>query len=171
MAANANACTRASTVPVGGKRCVAGGPNGVSCGNSQHTKGVSIHHFPSKIKDRERHLQWVRFVRRHRPNWNPSDQTVLCGIHFDDASYTMRRDIALSLGIKTYLKPDAVPSIDVANVREEGDSVPLQAREKRQVRSPSPGLPNKSSNPDYFTFFFLVALNSFVPFYIDPNRN
>ena len=154
----ANACSRASTVPVGGKRCVAGGPNGVSCGNSQHMKGVSIHHFPSKVKDRERHLQWVRFVRRHRPNCNPSDQTVLCGIHFDDASYTMRRDIALSLGIKTYLKPDAVPSIDVANVREEQDSVPLQAREKRQVRSPCADLPNKLSQSRSFLRFSSLSL-------------
>ena len=55
---------RASTVPVGGKCCVAGGPNGVSCGNSQHRKGISIHHFPHKVKDRERHLLWVpAFVR------------------------------------------------------------------------------------------------------------
>ena len=127
---------RASTVPVGGKRCVAGGPNRVSCGNSQHTKGISIHHFPRKVKDHEQHLLWVRFVRWHRPNLNPSDQSVLCGIHFDDASYTMRRDIALSLGMKVYLKPDAVPLIDVANMREEQVSLPLQAREKRQVRIP-----------------------------------
>ncbi len=154
------ACSRASTVPVGGKRCVAGGPNGVSCGNSQHTKGISIHHFPHKVKDWERHLLWVRFVRRHRPNWNPSDQTVLCGIHFDDASYTMRRDIALSLGIKVYLKPDAVPSIDVANFREEHDSVPLQAREKRQVRITSllcSGLGLCLANLDYFQVFLLAS--------------
>ena len=48
----------------------------------------------------------------------------------------MRRDIALSLGMKVYLKPDAVPLIDVGNIREEQVSLPLQACEKRQVRIP-----------------------------------
>ena len=42
----------------------------------------------------------------------------------------MRRDIASSLGIKVYLKPDTVPLIDVANVMEEEESAPRQARDK-----------------------------------------
>ena len=48
----------------GGKRCVAGGPNLVSCGNSQYSDGISVHLFPDKEKDRARHLKWVQFVRR-----------------------------------------------------------------------------------------------------------
>lgn len=47
----------------------------------------------------------------------------------------MRRGVALSLGIKVYLKPDAVPLINVANVSEEQESMPLQASEKRNVRA------------------------------------
>ena len=34
----------------GGRRYVAGGPNVVSCANSQHTEGISMHLFPIKKK-------------------------------------------------------------------------------------------------------------------------
>ena len=105
---------------VSGKRCVAGGPSGISCGNSQHSPDISIHHFPHKIKYRNRHIQWVRFGRRHRPNWSPkSDQAILCGIHFEGSAFTVKRDVAASLGMKIKLEPDAVPTLDVANERNE----------------------------------------------------
>ena len=51
--------------PRGGKCCVAGGPNNVSCTNGQYTKGVSIHNFPNANKEPERHGAWVKFVRKH----------------------------------------------------------------------------------------------------------
>ena len=152
---------RASTVPVGGKHCVAGGPNGVSCGNSQHTKGISII-FHTKLKI-------VSNICRHRPNWNLSDQSVLCWIHFDDASYTMRRDIALSLGMKVYLKPDAIPLIDVANIREEQVSLPLQAREKRQVRIPC--CAHKSQLFSSFSFWSLRFTNYNIFYNIKNQAN
>ena len=108
-----------------GKWCVAGGPNGVSCGNCQYS--------PNRIKDHKRHMQWVHFVRRHRLNWSPmSDHVVLCSIHFEDCNFTVKRDIAPTLGITLALKPDDIPSIDAANHREETDTLP--ARKKRTVR-------------------------------------
>ena len=96
------ACTTASSIHHG-KRCVAGGPGGISCGSSQHTAGISIHHFPNRIKDQRRFRLWIKFVCRHRPNWSPSgDQTVLCSIHFEKsccgACFNVRRDVASSLG-------------------------------------------------------------------------
>ena len=128
-----NTTLRTSSLIHHGKRCVAGGPGGVSCGNSQHTPGISIHHFPDKKKDPGRFNQWVRFVRRHRPNWNPqSGQTILCGIHFEDCCFNVKKDIASSLGIQLRLNKDAVPTIDVANVPLETDD-DLGAREKRKV--------------------------------------
>ena len=119
-----------STVRETGKRCVAGGPGKISCGNSQHTPGVSIHHFPNKDKEKNRHMQWVRFVRRHRPNWSPSSQSILCSIHFDNSSSTMRRDVAASLGIKSILTSDAIPTIDAANFLPDLDDMPLQNKRK-----------------------------------------
>ena len=38
----------------GGKRCVAGGPNLVSCANNQHTEGISMHLFPNEETDEKR---------------------------------------------------------------------------------------------------------------------
>ncbi len=123
-----------SSKRLSGKRCVAGGHNGASCGNSQYNPEVSIHHFPDKNKDPNRYFQWVRFVRRHRPNWSPtSNQAILCGIHFEESAFTVKRDIATSLGMKLKLKPDAVPTIDVANERKEIENVASTSREKRKV--------------------------------------
>ena len=70
--------------------------------------------FLTRIRKKNRHMQWVRIVRRHRPNWSPSSQSILCSIHFDNSSYTMRRDVAASLGIKSILTSDAIPTIDAA---------------------------------------------------------
>ena len=99
----------------GGKYCVAGGPNNVSCTNGQHTKEVSIHHFPNATKEPKRHSKWVKFVRKHRPEWNPSETSILCGSHFEDSCFKQNRLIAASLGIKTRLKRDAIPTLDNAN--------------------------------------------------------
>ena len=38
-------------------------PNGISCKNGQYTEGKSIHEFPHKEKDKNRHQAWVRFVQ------------------------------------------------------------------------------------------------------------
>ena len=36
----------------------------------------------------------------------------------------MRRDLALQLGVKSFLKPDAVPTVDVANEAPKISQVP-----------------------------------------------
>ena len=38
-------------LPREGRRCSAGGPNLVSCANSQHTEGISMHLFPKDETD------------------------------------------------------------------------------------------------------------------------
>ena len=102
-------------------------------GNCQYSSNISFHKFPNRINYHKRHMQWVHFVRRHRRNWSPiSDHVVLCSIHFEDGNFTVKRDIAPTLGIKLTLEHDAIPSIDASNHREETDTLP--AREKRTVR-------------------------------------
>ncbi len=119
--------------PHGGKYCVAGGPNNVSCKNSQHTEGVSIHNFPSAKKEPERHSKWVRFVRKHRHEWKPSGTSVLCGSHFEDSCLKQNREIAASLGMRVRLKSGAVPTIDSANIVPEQIEKSLSNRERRKI--------------------------------------
>lgn len=99
-------------LPRGGRRCVAGGPNLVSCANSQHTEGISIHLFPKEETDPQRRRKWVNFVHKHRP----TKTSVLCSAHFEDSCFNLNLMLAKSLNIKRFLKDDAVPTIDVAGI-------------------------------------------------------
>ena len=130
MASTSKSCKRR-----GGQYCVAGRPNGISCTNGQYTEGKSIHEFPHKEKDKNRHQAWVRFVRKHRPNWSSTNSSVLCSDHFNDSCFTKNREIALRLGMKRKLKPDAVPTIDFS-FTEAADNIDqsLTDRAKRRVR-------------------------------------
>ena len=99
--------------PRGGKYSVAGGANQVSYTNSKHTDGISMHVFPSELKDPERR-EWVGFVRKHRPHFTPSNSSVPCSAHFEESSFTTNLSISSSLWMKRKLKENAVPTIDVA---------------------------------------------------------
>ena len=112
------------------RSCVSGTFDGTSCKNTQFTEGISLYYFPDKTVDRTKHQQWVRFVRRHRQGFKPSKYSALCSIHFEDTCYTMRRDLAKELGIRTKLKADAVSSIDIANERVDSGTT---FRERKQV--------------------------------------
>ena len=114
---------------------MAGLPNGISCTNGQHTEGKSVHTFPLKEKDRNRHQAWVRFVRRHRPKWSSSNSSFLCSDHFDESCFAKNQEIAAKLGMKRKLRPDAVPTIDLS-LADTADTIdqPLTDRAKRQVR-------------------------------------
>ena len=60
---------------VSGKFWVAGGPESVSCNNNSKTKGISMDKFP---QNKDIRVQWARFVQRHRPEWKPTEISVLC---------------------------------------------------------------------------------------------
>ncbi len=47
----------------GGKYCVAGLPNNVSCTNTSYTVGISMHRFPKNPETRQK---WVKVVRKRR---------------------------------------------------------------------------------------------------------
>lgn len=111
---------------------VAGGPNLISCGNCQYTEGVSVHLFPDKEKHKSRHAKWVQFVWRYRPGWSAAKTSILCGSHFEESCFTMRRDIALQLGMQIYLKPDAVPTVYAANEALK-TTEEISDRDRRQV--------------------------------------
>ena len=102
--------------PRGGRSCVAGGPNLVSCTNTQHIEVISFHRFPNEEKDPQRRRKWVNFVRKHRPKFKPSAISSLCSAHFDDSCYNMNLATAKSLGMRRVLHEDAVPTVDVAGI-------------------------------------------------------
>ena len=117
----------------GGKYCIAGAPKGISCQNTSYTNGISMHKFPSQEETRRR---WVKFVRRHRPNFTPTLTLHLCFVHFKPTCFTRRQDIHLDgVSFKKTLRTDAVPTeyctIVVANSNAE-----TSARERRQVSIP-----------------------------------
>ncbi|XP_065067015.1 uncharacterized protein LOC135692760 isoform X2 [Rhopilema esculentum] len=100
----------------GGQYCVAGLPNGESCTNSSLTPGISMHRFPSKNLDLRR--QWIRFVRRHRANFNHQAYSIgpyLCSDHFERSCY--EKPFALELPgfdsskTKRTLKKDGIPTV------------------------------------------------------------
>ena len=104
----------------GGKRCVAGGPNLVSCANNHRMEGISMHLFPRKETDAQRRKKWINFVRKHRPGFQATPTWYLCSEHFEDSCYDMNLAVAKSLNMKRRLKQDAVPTIDVAGIAPSG---------------------------------------------------
>ena len=103
-----------------GRMCCVGSSSGSLCPSTQFTKDVSLHYFPDKLKDGERHEAWKNFVRRYRPAFNPSKSksSSLCSLHFEDSCFAIRRDVARELGIRIRLNKDAVPTIDAINTRK-----------------------------------------------------
>ena len=76
----------------GGKTCAAGAPGQISCTSSSYSPGISIHTFPKNEKVR---AQWVKFVRTHRPDFQPTDYSYLCSLHFNESCFTRLRLSAL----------------------------------------------------------------------------
>lgn len=107
--------TTKTQVPRGGRYCVGGGPGGISCKNSSHTPGVMLHKFPSEKTRAEERKLWTKFVRRHRPNFYPTAHSVLCSAHFEASCYPQCYSIDVPEHLRpkvTYLKPEAIPTID-----------------------------------------------------------
>ena len=120
-----------------GRSCVAGGPGGVSCTNTQYTQGISVHVFPSAEKDHKKRQEWIRFVRKHRPNFVPSASSVLCSEHFEETAYTKNIGISAAVGLKRRLVADAIPTIDAAGLSQSASTstAELSSRDRRQVNN------------------------------------
>ena len=112
-----------------GKYCVAGGPGNVSCRNNSKTEGIAMHMFPQEDVIRDK---WVRFVRRHRADWQPSKSSVFCSVHFDTSEFEQWPDLNLGDGsfrTKRWLKKNAVPTKDCVELQE----IVVTPRERRKV--------------------------------------
>ena len=124
----------------GGQYFVAGLPNGESCTNSSLTPGISMHCFQSKNLDLRR--QGIRFVRRHRANFNHQAYSIgpyLCSDHFERSCY--EKPFALELPgfdsskTKRTLKKDAIPTVFDTRGRSQAfsESSSKVARNRRTV--------------------------------------
>ena len=115
----------------GGSYCVAGAPNDVSCKNNTYTTGVSIHYFP---KNEAVGQKWVRFVRRHRKDFTPSNSSVLCSVHFEDSCFEYRpiavpRENGEFIQLKKRLISGSIPTRDTVIPH----SSPLTSPKRRRV--------------------------------------
>ena len=89
---------------------------GTSCTNMQFTKDVSFHYFCDKAKDPKGiNSECVLFEGTGQTSSRLSIiNSSLCSVHFEESSYSTRRDIAIELGIRAKLNCDATPTIDTA---------------------------------------------------------
>ena len=115
----------------GGSYCVAGAPNDVSCKNNTYTTGVSMHYFP---KNEAVCQKWIRFVRRHRKDFTPSNSSVLCSVHFEDSCFEHRpiavpRENGEFIQLKKRLISGSIPTRDTVIPH----SSPLTCRKRRRV--------------------------------------
>ncbi|CAB4039764.1 THAP domain-containing 2-like [Paramuricea clavata] len=102
----------------GGKYCVTGFANARSCKNSSYSKGISMHMFPRDDKQR---AAWTKFVRKHRPGWNPTTSSAICSAHFQGNDFTQRLNIDIptapdrsssNISCKRYLTHGTIPTIE-----------------------------------------------------------
>ena len=112
----------------GGKYCVAGSRDNVSCTTTSYSTGISTHRFPS---DKVLCQKWTSFVRKHRPNFKPSKHSALCSAHFEPTCLTQVASIVSSnCARRRALKKGSIPTRDAVVSFSPG---PLTSREKRQV--------------------------------------
>ena len=112
-----------------GKSCVCGAPGLKSCNNTYGVQGISMHKFP---EDEEVRKNWVKFVRRHRPNYTPTSAAVVCSAHFEESCFATRYHLGVPSELKPrsrYLLPGSTPTKDTVATSE----TPLTIREKRKV--------------------------------------
>ena len=117
----------------GGRYCVAGGPNKVSCKNTSYTPGISMHRFP---KDESLRRLWTQFVRRHRAKFAPSEYSALCSAHFEKTCFERKLSLGPEASDKTprnLLKRGSVPTVDTV-VPATGKEQSSTERDKRGER-------------------------------------
>ena len=98
----------------GGRTCAAGGPGQISC-NGSYSPGISMHTFQVNKQIR---AKWVKFVRTHRPDFQATNYSALCSLHF-------------SLSCFTRLKLDDLMSVSAETGKETVKSTSEKATEKR----------------------------------------
>lgn len=119
----------------GGRFCVAGAPNNVSCKNTSYTPGIKMHQFPSDPKVR---AEWLKFVQQNRVDFGEpvNKHAALCSAHFEPSCYSMAFGLSLegmekSKRDKRLLKGSIPTRHTVLPVVPEE----LSDRKRRQVRT------------------------------------
>jgi hypothetical protein len=111
----------------GGRYCVAGTPQKVSCKNTSYTPGIKMHAFP---KDQKTSQKWVQFVRKHRVDFKePTKHSSLCSAHFEDSCYS-RRFLDESSDYRV-LERGSIPTKDTSFLENKNGDI--TARGKRKV--------------------------------------
>ncbi|CAH1242317.1 THAP2 [Branchiostoma lanceolatum] len=98
-----------------------------------------MHQFPQvkntgavAVKENEkRRKSWIKFVKRHRHDFEASASSMLCSAHFESSCFTANLDIAKICGMRRRLKTDAVPTIDIAGLPTP--TAPATDRARRRV--------------------------------------
>lgn len=115
----------------GGRYCVAGGPNNISCKNNSYSEGIAMHQFP---KDPTFRCKWVKFVQKHRVDFaEPINQyAVLCSAHFEESCYTRKLSLTgiEDMKMNKVLIRGSVPTRDAV---VPASPKKLSERSKRQV--------------------------------------
>lgn len=96
---------------------------------------ISMHKFPNKRKNPKEWRMWTRFVRKHRPNFPPTEFSVICSAHFEPFFYSQRYSFGIPSPLKPrsiYLNPGSVPSVDSVIPQELFKLIPESAR--RQIK-------------------------------------
>ena len=76
------------------------------CSNRSNVKaGISAHFSPTIKSERDK---WLRFVRTHRTNFNPTGKFVVCSVHFAEECFS--RPIHME-GCNRRLIPGSVPTL------------------------------------------------------------
>ena len=119
----------------GGRFCVAGAPNNVSCKTTSYTPGIKMHQFPSDPKVR---AEWLKFVQQNRVDFGEpvNKHAALCSAHFEPSCYSMAFGLSLegmekSKRDKRLLKGSIPTRHTVLPVVPEE----LSDRKRRQVRT------------------------------------
>ena len=114
----------------GGKQCVAGTVNGVSCKNGSYTPIVSVHKFPADPATRN---AWVKFVRKHRPRFTPSGSSVLCSAHFEVCCFTRMSGVVPEDSSTKQIRNLQKGSVPTRNTTSLPMNDEASARQRRQV--------------------------------------
>ena len=114
----------------GGRYCVAGTLQKVSCKNTSYTPGIKMHTFPKDAKTRQK---WVKFVQKHRVDFKElTKHSSLCSAHFEDSCYNCnsRRFLGESSGYRV-LERGSIPTKDTSFLLENRND-DTTARGKRE---------------------------------------
>jgi hypothetical protein len=81
-------------------------------------------------------LKWTSFGQRNRPQWHPSNSSVLCLVHFQPSDFEQRLDLNINLDgkskTKRWIEEGAIQTVQCVEMKPQEEKITPRA--KRQVR-------------------------------------